>query len=80
MSLGDWLRGWRSQASVASSPSAFDKLLAELDRPKPGEQRFIPISEMSDQDWELARFSDPQPQPRPSLIGAAPDQNSFPMP
>lgn len=79
MSLADWLRGWRAQAAVASSPSAFDELSAEPDRPKPGEQRLIAAEEMTDADWRLAQFREPSQQRLP-LFNPAADPNSFPMP
>ena len=77
MSLLDWLRGWQAVADTASTAPAFERALEEI--PRPGGQRFIPAEEMTDEDWELARFSDPQP-PRSSLFKDRGDPASFPMP
>ena len=63
-------------------PSRIDRLDLRpdpyrVDRPGPGEQRFIKAEDIT--DWELAQFFGPQPG-RPSIFQAQGAEDSFPWP
>lgn len=64
-------------------PSQVDRLDLKPDpfrgSTRAGEQGFIPVSEVSDEDWQLMRFQNPQ-SGRPSIFQAQGAEDSFPWP
>lgn len=63
--------------------SSFDRLTDAQpapNRPQPGEQVFIALDAMTDEDWLLAIHQSTPSSARPSLFSQTPDPNSFPTP
>lgn len=58
--------------------SAFERLLGKVAKLAKPSQCFKTPGEMTDQDWELARFKDPRPGV--PLFSALGDRSSFPLP
>ncbi len=72
-------RGSSESTGSASTGKAIDELIAgEGEKPQRG-QRFLRPEDMTDEDWQLARFGDAEGG-SPPLFGSAPDANSFPTP